>query len=114
MASLVLLKDLKDLAKPITVLRLYQEDAESGMVGDLVFEYEVPLNVKLEKLSSKFTALSFSDRGEYVGFYFNQVDECGLMSTKLEELTEKLPYDVTEINALHTKVRIREIEGERR
>lgn len=111
LASLIL---LKDVGKPITVLRVYQEDAESGMVGDLVFEYEVPLNVKVEKLSSNLTALSFTDRGEYVGFYFNQVDECSLLSTKLEELTETLLNDGTGSNALHEVARIREMDRERR
>ena len=111
LASLIL---LKDVGKPITVLRVYQEDAESGMVGDLVFEYEVPLNVKVEKLSSNLTALSFTDRGEYVGFYFNQADECSLLSTKLEELTETLLNDGTGSNALHEVARIREMDRERR
>ena len=84
------------------------------MVGDLVFEYEVPLNVKVEKLSSNLTALSFTDQGEYVGFYFNQVDDCSLLSTKLEELTETLLNDGFERNALHEVARISVMDQKRR
>ena len=92
---------LKGVGKPIVALRMYQEDAESGMVGDLMFEYEVPLNVKVEELNSHLTALSFTDRGEYVGFYFNKsVADCSLFNMKLNELQETLKNDGTGSNAL--------------
>ena len=63
---------LKDVGKPITVLRVYQEHLESNLVGDLIFEYELPLNYKVERLNDSFIALSIQDGDQYVGFYFNK------------------------------------------
>ena len=61
----------------------------------MIFEYELPLNTKVEKLSAKFTALSLLDKGQYLGLYFgeNAADDCFEFSKKLEELCIKLRAD---------------------
>ena len=61
---------LKDVGKPIAVVKLHQEDAKTHVTGDLILEYEIPLNVKYEKLSDKSIALSLLDDGEFIGFHF--------------------------------------------
>mmetsp|Transcript_43704 Transcript_43704/g.57903 ORF Transcript_43704/g.57903 Transcript_43704/m.57903 type:complete len:162 (+) Transcript_43704:521-1006(+) len=111
MASLVL---LKDVGKPITVIRVYQEDASSGMIGELLLEYEVPLNVKIEKLSPNLTAMSFTDRGEFLGFYFGRsVADCSLFNMKVDELAETLKNDGTSSSALREVAKQREQEREK-
>ena len=67
LTSLVL---LKDVGAPIVVIRTRQEDQMSGLAGKIIFEYELPLNFKVEKLSAKFTAISLLDQGQYLGLYF--------------------------------------------
>ena len=100
---------LKDVGKLITVVRIYQEDTESGITGDLLFEYELPLNVTIEKLNPSFTALNFLDKGEFVGFNFSSgVADCSLFSTMLCDLAEKLVNDPKENNALKEVSRARE------
>ena len=61
----------------------------------MVFEYELPLNIKVEKLSAKFTAISLLDQGQYLGLYFgeNSADDCFEFSKKLDELCVKLRAD---------------------
>ena len=43
--SLVL---LKDVGAPITVIRVMQENMETGEIGRMTFECEIPLNFKLD------------------------------------------------------------------
>ena len=100
---------LKDVGKLVTVVRIYQEDVETGMAGNLLFEYEVPLNVEIEKLTSDFTALSFLDKGEFVGFHFSTGDaDCSSFTMMLKDLAEKLINDATESTALKEVSRARE------
>ena len=100
---------LKDVGKPVTVIRVYQEDAESGIMGDELFEYEIPLNVKFEKLTSSFVALSFFDKGEHVGFKFSTgVADCIIFTQMLTDLAEKLVNDPKESTALKNVSRARD------
>ena len=89
-ASLIL---QKDVGAPISVLRIKQESV-TGEIGQLIFETEIPLNFKMEKLSGSFTAISFVSSGEFVGFYFNKgVSDCSIFNMHLTELNESLTAD---------------------
>ena len=89
-ASLTL---LKDVGVPISVIRIRQEN-ERGDIGQLIFETEIPLNFKLEKLGGNFTAISFLNTGEFFGLYFNKgVSDCSIFNMHLTELHESLTAD---------------------
>ena len=49
---------LNDVGAIMAVIRVVQEDATTGETGEIIFEYELPLNVNLDKLTGRFTALS--------------------------------------------------------
>lgn len=84
------LVQLKDVGAPIVVIRMWQEN-EAGELGNVMFEAEIPLNVKLEKLSGQFTAISCLKSGEYLGFYFNKgASDCSIFNMHLTELHEQL------------------------
>lgn len=100
---------LKDVGAPITVIRIHQEDVSAGLTGELLFEYEVPLNCQMEKLQPKFTALAFLDSGEFVGFHFNSsVADCSLFNMKLSEVVETLDADGLKNKALRAVAEQRE------
>ena len=78
-------------------------------MGDELFEYEIPLNVKFEKLTSSFVALSFFDKGEHVGFKFSTgVADCIIFAQMLTDLAEKLVNDPKESTALKNVSRARD------
>ena len=78
-------------------------------MGDELFEYEIPLNVKFEKLTSNFVALNFLDKGEYVGFKFSTgVADCTNFTQILTDLAEKLVNDPKESTALKKVSRARD------
>ena len=80
---------------------MYQEHFESGILGDLLFEYEIPLNVTIEKLAPSFVALNFLDKGEFVGFHFSSGEaDCSAFNQMLSDLAEKLVNDPKESTAL--------------
>ena len=91
LASLVL---LKDVGKPITMVRVHQEHVESGLVGEIIFAYELPLNVAIEKLSPNLTSIGLMDGREFLGLYFRRsVADCVKFNMKLDELEEELEND---------------------
>lgn len=88
--SLVL---LKDVGVSIAVVRIMPE-SEEGEVGDVVFEYEIPLNVQMEKLTPNFMAINIVDKGEYFGFNFTKsVADAAMFNMKLTELVDNLEAD---------------------
>ncbi len=74
---------LKDVGAPITVIRIYQECVDTGIVGEMMFEYEVPLNCQMQKLTSKFTALAILNTKEFVGFAFKSAADIVKFNMKL-------------------------------
>lgn len=85
---------LKDIGEPITVIRVEKECMETGDVGDVIFEYELPLNFSLEKINGNLTAVSCLDHGEFFGFYFSKsVADCSMFNMKITELSEMLLTD---------------------
>ena len=92
---------LNDVGAIMAVIRVVQEDATTGETGDIIFEYELPLNVNLEKLTGRFTALSLSTvagingpRDQFVGLYFNKsVADCSMFIMKVTEVVESLEAD---------------------
>ena len=53
----------------------------------MVFEAEIPLNFKLDKISGNFTAIQCLKNGEYCGFYFNKgVSDCSIFNMHMTEL----------------------------
>ena len=104
-ASLIM---LKDVGAPISVIRIMQE-SEIGEIGQLIFETEIPLNFKLEKLAGNFTAISFLNTEEFVGFYFNKgVSDCSIFNMHLTELNENLTADAMKKSAFENLVKVRE------
>ena len=84
---------LKDVGAPISVIRIEQESA-SGDVGKVIFEYELPLNFKMEKITSNLTAISCMNTKQYMGIYFsNSVADCSMFNMKITELNEVLEAD---------------------
>ena len=79
---------LKDVGAPIAIIRIWQE-SETGEVGQLIFETEIPLNFQMEKLTGSFTAISILEKGEFCGFYFNRgVSDCSIFNMQLTDLHE--------------------------
>lgn len=85
---------LKDIGEPITVIRVEKECMETGDVGDVIFEYELPLNFSMEAINANLTAVSCLDNGQYFGFYFNiSVADCTMFNMKITELSDSLYTD---------------------
>ena len=60
---------------PVTMLQLTGTDP-AGSERDVVFEYELPFNFVLEAgLTRNFCAISLLQKGEYVGFFFENPEE---------------------------------------
>ena len=75
---------LKDVGAPITVIRVATESEDSQEVGQVVFEYEVPLNCQMERIQSNFTSIKLLDKGQYVGFLFKKsVADCTMFNMRL-------------------------------
>ena len=92
---------LKDVGAPIVYLRVWQENETNGDRGNLVFESEVPLNFKFEKLSGNFTAIQLLENGEHIGIYFNKgVSDCSIFNMHLTELNEQLQADDIKMKGL--------------
>ena len=82
------------------MIRVWQEN-EAGDLGNIVFETEIPLNFKLEKLSGNFTAIQCLKNEEFVGFYFNKgVSDCSIFNMHLTELQEQLAADELKMQGL--------------
>ena len=72
---------------------MWQENGD-GDIGNVMFEAEIPLNFRLEKLDSRFTAISTLKNGNYFGFYFNKgVSDCSIFNMLLTDLQEELQTD---------------------
>ena len=84
---------LKDVGAPITVIRVMQENMETGEIGRMSFECEIPLNFKLDQPANVFTAISVLDNGQYFGFYFGSQLDSSVFHMKLHELKETLSAD---------------------
>ena len=61
--------------------------------GEVLFEYELPLNTKIEKITEKLIALNYQQmENEYIGFYFGNEDsetatsQCSMFSSMLIEI----------------------------
>jgi hypothetical protein len=92
---------LKDVGAPLTVIRIVQECPDTGLIGDLLFEYEVPLNCQMQKLTSKFTALAILNTKEFVGFASRSAADMVKFNMKLTELADTLNSDELTTEALH-------------
>ncbi len=79
---------------PIVFLRL------SDRQGETTFEYEVPINFKLEKSAShNFVSIKIV-KGNWIGFTFKRSSDFDELCSNFEELKKQLTYDLNAIEEL--------------
>ena len=77
------------------------QENENGDIGQLMFECEIPMNFNFEKLTDRFTSISYLDSGEFFGLYFTKsVGDCMSFNMHIGKLNETLTTDMRKYKAI--------------
>ena len=98
MQGILKLVKVQDVGLPIANIRMCGADL-SGKERNIILEYELPVNFKIQDMNSTFVAVQIQ-KGEFLGFLFASDQDKSSFTTELKKLQTTLAVDSSKLGEI--------------